>query len=98
MFQSTKERSGIATIVSSIDATIVKYAHIVCAVNLKKVSELLEEVWMFSVAVYMSTHMSTSYLDVCVRLIINRHGIINLHLLYIPVYEIHVAVVILSTV
>ena len=42
MLQSTRERSGIATIGSSSDTTIAKYTWIACDVNLQKVLELLE--------------------------------------------------------
>ena len=41
--------------------------------------------------------MITSYLDVCIRLHLNRHGTINLHLLAINLYEMHMAVGIFAT-
>lgn len=94
---ATKERSGMASIGSCSDSTISKYARIACAVNLQKVYDLLQEAWTFSIALDMSTHMSTSYLDIRVRLHLNRHGIINVHLLAVPVYERHTAEVIFDT-
>ena len=45
----------------------------------------------------MSTHMSTSYLNICIRLHLNMHGITNLHLLAIPVYERRTTAVIFTT-
>ena len=45
----------------------------------------------------MSTHMSTSYFGVRVRLRLNRHGIINVHILAVPVHERHTAEVIFDT-
>ena len=64
MLHSTKEHNGLATSGLSSDTTIANYKRISCDVNLQKVLELIEEAWAFSVAMDMSTHMSTSYLDV----------------------------------
>ena len=58
MLQSKNKHSGLANIGSSSDTTINKYASIACAVNLHKVSDLLEEAWKFLVSIDMSTHMS----------------------------------------
>ena len=79
------------------DSIISKYAQIACAINLQKVYEMLEEACTFLVALGMSTQMSTSYLYIHIRLQLNRQGIINLHLLSVPVYERHTAVVIFDT-
>ena len=82
----------------SSDITIDNYARIACAVNLQNVLELLEEAWKFSVAMDMSTHMSTLYLGVYTRLHLNRHGIINPNLLVIIFQKRHMAAVIFATV
>ena len=37
----------------------------------------------------MSTHMSTPYLDILIRLNLENAGIVNLHLLAIPVFDRH---------
>ena len=42
----------------------------------------------------MSTHIGTSYLDIRIRLHLENAGIINLHLLAIPVYDRHTGQVI----
>ena len=59
--------------------------------------ELLEEAWTFLVALDISTHMSTSYLDIHIRMHLNRHIIFNVQLLAVPVYVRHTAAVILDT-
>ena len=97
VLQLTKERSGLASIGACSDSTISKYARIACAVNLQNISELLEKAWTFSVALDMSTHMSTSYLDIRLRFHLAACGIINVHFLAIPVYEKHTAAVIFDT-
>lgn len=93
----TKERSGLASIGSCSESTISKYARIACAVNLQKIYDLLDKAWTFSIALDMSTHMSTSYLDIRIRLHLNKHGILNVHILAVPVYERHTAEVIFDT-
>ena len=87
VLQSNNKHSGLANIGSSSDTTITKYASIACAVNLHKVSYLLEEACKLLVSMDMSTHMSTSYLDVHISMHPNKHDIINLHLIFIHVYE-----------
>jgi hypothetical protein len=52
--------------------------------------EMLASSWTFSIAMDMSTHMSTSYLDIRVRLFV-RGAIHNLHLLAIPMFGAHTA-------
>ena len=89
VLQHTKDRSRLASIGACSDLTISKYAWIACAINLQKVYELIEEAWKFLVALDMSTHMSTSYLDIRVFINLNMHGIVNVHLLAVPVYERH---------
>ena len=42
---ATKERTGLAAIGSCSDYTIAKYARFACAINLQKISELLEYAW-----------------------------------------------------
>ena len=54
--RTTKEKTGLAAIGSCRDSTIAKYARFACAVNLQKISELLQETWTFAVALDMSTH------------------------------------------
>ena len=41
-----------------------------------------------------STHRSTSYLDICIRLHLNHASIVNLHVLVIPVFDWHTGLVI----
>ena len=57
-----KERTGLVAISSYSDYTVYKYALFSCEINPQKIVELIDSAWMFSVALDMSTHMSTSYL------------------------------------
>ena len=64
VIQSTKERIGLASIGSCTDKITAKYAQFSRAINLQKLSNLLQRCWAFSVAMDMSTHMTTGYLDI----------------------------------
>ena len=96
VLQHTEKRSDLASLDACSDLTISKNARIACVVNLEKLFELLEEAWVFSIAFDMSTHMSSSYLDIRFRLHLDRVEIVNEHLLVISVYERHLAEVILT--
>ena len=97
VLQHTKEHNGVASIGACIDSTISKYARVSCAINLQKVCNLLEEAWTFLVALDMSTHLSTSYLYIRICLHLNKNGIVNVHLLAVPVYKRHTTAVIFDT-
>ncbi|KAH6577118.1 hypothetical protein BASA50_010582 [Batrachochytrium salamandrivorans] len=86
--QATVEESGLAYLRGCSDAIASDYARIVCAASLQKISEALEAVWAFSIALDCSTHQSTSYLDVRCRFCL--HEIIyNFHLMAISLFERH---------
>lgn len=91
IMHAVKERTGLAAVGACSDATISKYARYACAINLQKISEVLADAWTFAIALDMSTHMSTSYLDIRIRLHLNRSGILNWHILAVPIYERHTA-------
>lgn len=93
----TKEHSWLASIGIRCNVTISKYARYACAVNLQKVYKPLENSQTFSVNFYMSTHMNTSYLDIRIHSHIMKYGIINLHVLAVPLYEPHAVQVIFDT-
>ena len=93
VMKGTKERTDLAAIGSCSDCTIAKYTWYICAICLQKISELIKLAWTFSIALDMSTHMSTSYLDIRVRLHLNHTGIINLHLLALPAFDKHTGLV-----
>ena len=88
MMQSTKERTGYATIGSCTKAIVAKYARFACAINLQQLADLLDNCWAFSVALDMSAHFSTSYLDIRIRIHVNS-TLLNAHVLAIPVFERH---------
>ena len=71
---------------------------IACTINLHKVYKLLEEARTFSVALDISTHMITLYLNIRICMHLNRHGIVNVHFLALRLYESHTAAVIFDTV
>lgn len=64
----TKERTGLTSIGSTSEGKVTSYAHFICALNLQTLLELLSQVWTFLIAMDMSTHMATSYLDIRIRL------------------------------
>ena len=60
----TKEHTGMASIGSVSEGKVTAIAQVVCSCSLKLISNLLMKCWIFSLAMDMSTHMSTSYLDI----------------------------------
>ena len=90
MVTMTKEVSGVAEIGTAKDETIIQYARFILALNLQHTQGILEKIWALSIALDMSTHMSTSYLDIRLRLF--WHGeILHMHLIGIPVFGRHTA-------
>ncbi|KAH9246800.1 hypothetical protein BASA81_015648 [Batrachochytrium salamandrivorans] len=88
LMQATVEESRLAYLRGCSDTIASDYARIVCAASLQKISEALEAVWAFSIALDCSTHQSTSYLDVRCRFCLNEI-IYNFHLMAIPLFESH---------
>ena len=97
VMQSTKERTGLASIGNCTKNIISKYARFSCAINLQKLSDLLQSTWTFSVAMDMSTHMETGYLDIRIRIFTKKNGIVNAHVLAIPVFDRHTGEVVFNT-
>ena len=65
---ATRERTRIASMGSLNQGTIAKYARVCCAMNYMELKMLLsEDCWTFSVALDMSNHQATGYLDIRVR-------------------------------
>ena len=60
-------------------------------------SELMTKCWTFSIALDMSTHLSTLYLDIRGRFHIISRGIGNFHFIGIPIYDRHTAEVIFNS-
>ena len=60
----TKEQTGMASIRSVSEGKVTAIAQVVCTHSLELISNLLMKCWTFSLAMDMSTHMSTSYLDI----------------------------------
>ena len=63
--QMTKDRTGLASLGHASEGKVTSYVRIACALNLQKISEVMAVTWWaFSIAMDMSTHKSTSYLDI----------------------------------
>jgi hypothetical protein len=86
----TKEETGLASIGNISVRKVTSFVRFTCAINLQKISEMLASSWTFSIAMDMSTHLSTSYLDIRIRLF-SGGAIQNLHLLAIPMFCSHTA-------
>jgi hypothetical protein len=86
----TKERTGMATVGCVNEAKMTSYARFVCALNLDSISSILKKSWTFSIAMDMSTHMSTSYLDIRARIFVGG-SIHNFHVMAIPMFSRHTA-------
>ena len=84
--QMTRDRTGLASIGRASEGKVTSYLRIACALNLQKISEVT---WTFGIAMEdMSTHMSTSYLDIRIRLFTGG-AVHNFHLLAIPMFSRH---------
>ena len=86
--QMTRDRTGLASIGSVSEGKVTSYIRIACALNLQKISEVIASTWTFSLAMDMSTHMATSYLDIRIRLLTGG-TIHNYHLIAIPMFSRH---------
>ena len=72
------------------DTTVANYARIVCAINLQRIADVLNDksVWAFSLANDSSTHYGRSYFDNRIRF--HRNGVLyNVHAIAIPMFERH---------
>ena len=86
----TKELTGLASLERASEGKVASYARVVCSLNLQTFRDLPARVWTFSVAMDISTHMATSYLDIRMRLL--WEGLIlNFHRLAIPMFSLHTA-------
>ena len=60
----TMEQTGKASIGNVSEEKVTPMACLVCSHSLEHISNLLMNCWTFSLAMDMSTHMTTSYLDI----------------------------------
>lgn len=86
--QAVKEETGIALYGGCTDVLVSNYAQFICAVSLQKISEILTNVWAFSLAFDVATHQCHSYLDIRVRFCWQGH-LENYHLIALPLHESH---------
>ena len=81
-----QEESGMAVYGGCSDIAASSYTRIVCTDVLQILSDVMREVWYFSIAVNGSTHQGMSYLDV--RMCFNwKEELLNFHLIAIMLYE-----------
>src|SRR5204863_5221749 len=90
VFDTTKKHTAMTRLGIVSDTTVANQARIVCAINLQRISEILNDssVWAFSLANDSSTHYGRSYFDNRIRF--HRDGVLyNIHALAIPMFERH---------
>jgi hypothetical protein len=84
----TRDESGMSVCGGCNDVMASNYTHIVCAALLQILSDVLSQVWAFSLAFDGSTHQGMSYLDVWVHFV--WLGVLyNYHLMAIPLFDQH---------
>ena len=79
----TQVESSMVVYVGCSDVVVSSYTRIVCADALHILSDVLREVWYFSIAVYGLTHQGMSYLYVRVRFHW-KWELLNFYLMAIP--------------
>lgn len=87
--ESMKERTGLAVIDSRSDYTVAKYRLFACALNMQKLFDLLTSAWTFAITVDISTHLNRLYLNFRIRFHHTDFGIINVHVVAIPFFEMY---------
>lgn len=83
-----RKSTSLASLWSLPDLNGTPYARFICALNLQSLKDMLAGLWIFSVAMNMSTHMATSYLNIYIRLHCNSN-LLNFHLLAILMFFLH---------
>src|SRR5687768_14699966 len=90
-FNGIKSVTGLASLGFVSEGLVSQYAHVCCTVSLSRIQELLSnKSWTFSVALDMSNHQYTGYLDIRVRIMIGDE-LKNLHVVALPIEGTHSA-------
>lgn len=97
LMDDAKEETGIGRFGGCSEDVVARYARLVCAASLQRLSQCLDKVWTFSLATDCATHQGKSYADVRCRFYLNGE-LHNFHLLAIPLYERHTAINIFNVV
>ena len=84
----TKEQTGMPSIGNVNEGKVTAIAQDVCSHSLELISNLLMKCWTFSLAMDMSTHMSTSYLDIQIQFF-NGSTVHNFLLVAVPLFTCH---------
>lgn len=87
MLATTKDKAECPRIGTASTRLVSTYARYAVALNLQSISTFLRQAATFSLATNGSTHMSTIYADVRVRLSPPKDGLKNLHVLAIPSHD-----------
>ena len=86
LIQATKEAAHLSYLGGASETKLRQYVRVVVAICLQQVSDVMKSAWTYSIALDTSTHQSTSYLEVCLRIYSNK-TIKNYHLMALPMYE-----------
>jgi hypothetical protein len=84
----TKEKTGLGYIGCTDVGKIIRAVRYVCALNFETMSNVLDAVWAFSIAVDGGTKSSVPYLDIRARFCIGPR-LFNVHVVALPMYESH---------
>jgi hypothetical protein len=84
LMDCTQAESGLGIMYGGCTATVASnYTRFVCAYCLQVLSDVLRQVWAFSITLDESIHQGKSYLDIRVRFHV-RGKLFNFHLMAIP--------------
>lgn len=96
-FLALFRKYGKTAVVGSLNLRrVTSYVRAVCAINLQKISKILHKVWAFSIALDMSTHQSSAYLDIRIRTYLFG-DIRNYHVMAVPMQGAHTGEAIFDT-
>lgn len=84
----TRDESGMSVYGGCSDVVAAEYTRFVCAYALQILSDVLRNLWAFSLALDGATHQGMSYLDVRIRFEW-KGSLLNFHLMAIPLFERH---------
>jgi hypothetical protein len=88
LMDCTRAESGLGIYGGCSAVVASNYTWLVCAYCLQTLSDVLRQVWAFSIALDGSIHQGMSYVDVRVRFHF-AGKLLNFHLMAIPLFERH---------
>ena len=88
IFLVTKEETNLGYLGAINKKKVTSYVRVMVAISLQNIKDQLERSWCYSVAFDGSTHQSTSYFDIRLRVFVDGE-IKNVHLIALPMFERH---------